>query len=108
MKPGNEVREGKRKEQMRRGRKESIYSGLPLLFLHLLAYLLDAEKVSLCYANTALVSTNGLAVPTLPTAPSHAGGSTKSAEQTGPSLTTQPVTAGTFCLVLQLPNFFSL
>lgn len=68
MKPCNEVREGKRKEQMRRGRKESIYLGLPLLFLHLLAYLPDAEKFSLCYANIALVSTNGMAVPTLPTA----------------------------------------
>lgn len=68
MKPGDEVREGKRKKQMRTGRKEPIYSGLPLLFLHLLAYLLDAEKCSLYYANIALVSTNGMAVPTLPTA----------------------------------------
>lgn len=53
---------------MKRGRKESIYLGLPLLFLHLLAYLPYAEKFSLCYANVALVSTTGMAVPTLPTA----------------------------------------
>lgn len=66
MKPGNEAREGKRKEQMRRGRKERVYSGLPLLFLHLVAYLLDAEKFTLCDANTALVSTNGTALPSLP------------------------------------------
>lgn len=88
MKPGNEVREGKRKEQMRRGRKESIDWELPLLLLHLLAYLPDAEEFSLCYANIALVSTNGLVVPSLPTTsswpPSHSSGSTKSAEQTGP------------------------
>lgn len=113
MKPGNEVREGKRKEQMRRGRKESIDWERPLLLLHLLAYLLDAEKFSLCYANIALVSTNGLVVPSLPAArswpPSHSSGSTKSAEQTGPSLTTQPATAGTFCVASQLPALlFSL
>lgn len=73
MKPGNEMRGGKRREQRRRGRKETFLLGLPLMFLHLLLYLLDAETFSLCYANVALVSTNGCSHPSccpLPTAPS--------------------------------------
>lgn len=105
MKPGNEAREGKRKEQMRRGRKERVYSGLPLLFLHLVAYLLDAEKFTLCDANSALVSTNARLCPPFPP---HTSGSTKSAEETGPLLPKQPAVAGTFCLVSQLPASSSL
>lgn len=61
-KAGSEAREGQREEQMRRGRKESVYFAL----LHLVAHLRDAEQFSLCYANPALVSTNRRALPSLP------------------------------------------